>query len=101
YLDENISTFNFTTDQTQAFGTEPMIEVNPGMFAFPAGNGLADDSISTEDINSAWGPEAGTTGYRQSDFNLNGEVQNDDKNLYWKVARGKSSGIPSGNKANR
>lgn len=101
FLNETVSTFNFTTDQTQAYGNDTMVEISPGTFAFPAGNGLPDDSISTEDINSVWGPEAGTAGYRQGDFNLNGEVQNNDKNLYWKIARGKTSGIPSGNKANR
>jgi|GEM_PF-2911694 len=100
-LDENITAFNFTTYQAQAYGSESMIEISPGMFAFPAGNGLADDSISIEDIDSVWGPAAGTAGYKQSDFNLNGEVQNDDKNLFWKAARGKSSGIPSGNKASK
>jgi len=100
-LTATATAFDFTADQAQAFGIEPMIEVSPGVFALPGGNGSPDDSIDLTDINTIWSPQAGTRGYLSGDFNMNGEVQNDDKNLLWKKSRGKTSQIPSATQAKR
>ena len=45
-----------------------------------AGNGFHDDQINESDKIYIWNPEAGMKGYLMGDFNMDGFVDNKDKN---------------------
>jgi len=93
-LSETAGVYNFSTGQGQAFGTDPMIEVSSGIFAMPGGEADLNNAVGTGDINNGWGPVAGLKGYLIGDFNMDGRVQNTDKNFVWKIASGKVSQVP-------
>jgi uncharacterized protein (TIGR02145 family) len=48
------------------------------------------------DKNSTWVEQAGESGYRTGDFNMNGNVDNEDKNEIWFASTGYSSQLPTG-----
>jgi hypothetical protein len=59
-----------------------------------AGDASANGQIQNDDKNNYWKTQAGQAGYKSADFNLNGQVQNDDKNNYWKSNVGKGTQVP-------
>ncbi|MGH1364172.1 MAG: beta strand repeat-containing protein [Calditrichia bacterium] len=93
-LSETAGLYNFSTGQGQAFGTDAMVEVSSGVFALPGGNADANAAIDLTDLTVGWKSEVGLSGYKLTDFNMNGQIQNTDKNFVWKAARGKSSQLP-------
>jgi hypothetical protein len=50
--------------------------------------------VTDEDKNNLWEIQAGNSGYQNADLNLDGEVGNSDKNIYWLPNLGKVSSIP-------
>ncbi len=88
--------YDFSTAQTQAYGTNPMVEVDTTnhVFAMPTGDANANGQIQNDDKNDYWKTQVGAAGYRSGDFNLNGQVQNDDKNDYWKGNLGNGTYVP-------
>ncbi len=86
-------THDFTTGQGQAFGAQPMQQLEPGVFGLYAGDFDGNGQVQTSDKNNLWRAEVGLAGYKASDANLNGQVQNDDKNNYWRPNSGKGSQI--------
>ncbi|MEZ5196853.1 MAG: right-handed parallel beta-helix repeat-containing protein [Bacteroidales bacterium] len=58
------------------------IEVSPGTWAMVAGDANGDGYIDVSD-KSSWQSQAGETIYLSEDFNLNGQVDNIDKNDFW------------------
>ncbi len=77
----NIYTYDFTTAQSQAYQNR-QTEVSSGVWALYAGNGNADEQLDALD-KTAWEMDAGATGYHMGDFNLDGQVNNKDKNEVW------------------
>jgi hypothetical protein len=47
--------YNFTFSQSQAFGTNPMKQVNPGVYAMYAGDGNGSGIVTAADANSMFG----------------------------------------------
>jgi parallel beta-helix repeat protein len=86
--------YDFTTSQTQAYGTNPMKELTGGVYGLFAGDGNANGSITATDKNSVWRSQNGTNGYLMGDYNLSGGVTASDANAFWRVNNGKSSQIP-------
>jgi hypothetical protein len=71
---------NFTTGETQAYGgTAGHKEIGTGIWGLIAGDGNADGEITLSD-KSSWSGEAGKTGYLMTDYSMNGQVNNQDKN---------------------
>lgn len=66
-----------------------------GGFGMYGGDGNANSGIGPADELSVWQPQAGTNGYKQGDFNLDGEVNNPDKNDSWAENLGTSSQVPN------
>ena len=95
-LSTQTTLYDFSTAQTQAYGTNPMIEVDTTnhFFAMPTGDANANGQIQNDDKNDVWKNEVGLSGYHKGDFNLNGQVQNDDKNDYWKNNVGLGTYVP-------
>lgn len=59
-----------------------------------SGNGDANRIINMTDKTGIWSPNAGKTGYLNADFNLDGQVDNRDKNEFWLPNLNKSSQVP-------
>ena len=95
-LSTETTLYDFSTAQSQAYGTNPMIEVDTTnhVFAMPTGDANANGQIQNDDKNDVWKNEVGLSGYHKGDFNLNGQVQNDDKNDYWKNNVGLGTYVP-------
>lgn len=71
--------YNFTDASTKAFGTDAMVEVAPGVFAFYVGDVTADGLIDGDDL-AFMDPDiiVGNVGYLLSDLNGDGLVDGDD-----------------------
>ncbi len=86
--------YDFTTAQTQAYGTNPMKDFGDGAFGMMSGDGNASSGVTATDKNSVWRTQNGTNGYLMGDFNLSGGITASDKNNHWRVNNGKTTQIP-------
>jgi len=69
------SLYNFTTAQTQAYGTNPMAALAGGGFGLYAGDSNKDGQITVLDFNTwNFNTKAGQTGYVADDMNLDAQV---------------------------
>lgn len=80
-----------------AYGTNAQAALGGGSFALYAGDASANGQVQNDDKNMYWNAQAGQTGYKNADFNLNGQVQNDDKNVLWNLNVGRGTQVPPAN----
>ena len=88
--------YDFSTSITQAHGGAAgykIIDTGSGLYGMAGGDANNDGSIGAAD-KSLWSGDAGTTGYKSSDFNLDTQVSNPDKNDIWQKNSTVSSQIP-------
>lgn len=83
YLTGGISNYNFSSAQTQAYGTNPMSDAGGGVWAMIVGDANEDGNITTIDYN-LWLPDnnSAASGYLATDMNLDGNVTTADYNLW-------------------
>ncbi len=94
HLSENSALYDFTAAADRAYGSNAQIELNTNVFGLYAGDANGNGQIQNTDKNDYWKSEVGQSGYKASDFNMNGQVQNDDKNDFWKNNVGKGTQVP-------
>lgn len=83
-IGSNIYPFDFTTSADQVYGnTNGFKEISPGIYGMVAGDGNSDGDINNQDKNLYWSAKAGNAEYHNGDFNLNGQIDNSDKDIYW------------------
>ena len=83
-LNDSTSTlYDFTTGPDKFYGLYGK-ELETGVFGIFAGDASGNGQVQNSDKNDYWKIQVGTAGYKSADFNLNGQVQNSDKNDYWK-----------------
>lgn len=85
--------YNFTSAMGMAY-LNGQKGLNGSVYGMYAGNADADSEIAPNDIDSYWAVQAGEEGYNSADFNMEGQVDNKDKNDFWKENNGNSSQIP-------
>jgi len=85
--------YDFSTTASQAYGEGQNHLVN-GIYGMIGGDVNADGFITEPDDLLIWILEAGTTGYLNSDMNLDGQVNNLDKNDHWFENLGKETQVP-------
>ena len=75
--------YNFSTLQTQAYGTNPMVALSGGGFGMIGGDANADGFITSIDFN-VFNPKfyGAASGYEMSDWNLDGQVTSTDFNMF-------------------
>ena len=73
-----IYTYDFTTPEGQAYGTEAQKNLG-GVYGMYAADGNADGTVDDIDINGIWATEAGNSGYLNGDFDLDSQSDNIDK----------------------
>jgi len=87
--------YNFTTDETQVLGGgQGYKELIPGIWGMAGGDGDSNGTVEGNDKVSIWLPDAGTRGYKVSDFNMDTQVDNKDKNDVWIFNSGKDCQVP-------
>ena len=76
------------------YGSEKsLVEHASGTWAMIPGNGLNDDQINNQDKGDVWYIQLDQTGYMEGDFNMDGNVNEIDKNM-WVPNSGKGSRLP-------
>ena len=95
-LSASSALYDFSSAQAQAYGSNPMVEVETNVFAMRAGDGDKDGGIDALDRNNEWRPQNGTTWTYQKlgDFNLDGGIDAIDRNLYWRPNNGTATQVP-------
>ena len=75
-----IYTYDFSTSMNQAYGTTPGYKlIDNAVFGMAGGDANGDGIIDASD-KAVWVGQAGTKGYKSSDFDLDTQVNNQDKN---------------------
>lgn len=90
-LSDGIFGYDFQSTAEQAYNSGQ--KDLGGFYGLYAGDANADGQITDSDY-MAWKIQAGESGYKSADMNLNGEVENADKNDKWLDNRNVSSQVP-------
>jgi len=94
-LDNGVYSYDFTYGENQIYGdTNGKKKIASGIWGMVAGDGNGDGQVNISDIYGAWYPKAGEKGYMNTDFNLDGESGNNDKNDLWYFNNGAASQVP-------
>ncbi|MCF8403897.1 MAG: hypothetical protein K9H58_08130 [Bacteroidales bacterium] len=84
--------YNFTTAMGMAH-MNGQKSLNGSVYGMYAGDGDGNGSINTND-KLLWESDAGEIGYRATDYDMNGQITNQDKNDKWQSNNGTISTIP-------
>jgi len=88
--------YDFSSGETQVFGGSNGHKLlSPGIWGLFAGDADANGIVENSAQISEWKEEAGTSGYLKSDYNLDTQSNNSDKNDIWFNNYSKSSQIPN------
>ena len=91
-----IYTYDFTDDETRAFGgISGHKELLPGIWGMISGDSDGDGMIGSGDKSAQWDNQAGSSGYLNSDFNLDTQSNNIDKDEFWVPNLGSGSQVPN------
>jgi len=91
-----VYSYDFTTGSGQAYGgSNGQKELSPGVWGMFGGDGDHDGNIGSGDKSASWETEAGTKGYLPSDYNLDVESNNLDKDDIWVPNHGKGTQVPN------
>jgi hypothetical protein len=88
-----VYTYDFTTGNNQAYGSNAQKDLNGGVYGMFSADANADGTINSSD-KTVWEGESGTNSYRSGDFNLDGQVENKDKNNLWLENKDIGSQVP-------
>ncbi|MCD4790218.1 MAG: hypothetical protein K8R37_09485 [Bacteroidales bacterium] len=93
--DSGVYSYDFTIDDLQVLGGNlGYKELVPGTWGMTGGDGDANGLVESADKTNSWLPDAGTNGYKVSDFNMDTQIDNKDKNDIWHFNLGKESQVP-------
>jgi hypothetical protein len=87
-------TYDFTTASGQAYGIGAQKLLSENLWGMMSGDCDANGIIEDEDMEPGWEVDAGKAGYLPADMNLDQQVDNKDKNIYWLPNNGKESKVP-------
>ncbi len=90
----NVYSYNFTTSNTKAYGTDAQKDLGGGVYGMYGGDANADGIIDIDDATQEWYPQAGTRGYLSSDVTFDGQSDNKDKNDIWLDNKTKQCQVP-------
>jgi hypothetical protein len=95
-LVKNLGTYSydFTSVASVYGGTNALKDLGNGLFGMIAGDMNGDGIIDYLDKSTEWDLEAGTSGYKNADLNLNGQVDNTDKTEFLEANQGFNSQVP-------
>lgn len=89
-----IYSYDFSTSVNSAYGGGLGYKlIDTGVYGMAGGDANGDGAIDGND-KAIWATNAGTTGYQQSDFNMDDQVNNQDKNSTWVENGSLNSQVP-------
>jgi len=92
---DGIYEYDFTTSEDQAHGsTLAQKELSTGVWGMKGGDGYQDGTINLDDKFLLWDSETGIQDYLDSDYNMDTQSDNKDKNDIWLPNLGSGSQIP-------
>jgi hypothetical protein len=95
-VDGTTVSYDFSSGSGQVYGgAAGYKELNPGVWGMVSGDSNGDQVVNATDKSEAWNTEAGEAGYKGYDLNLDGEVNNVDKNDFWVPNETTSSQVPN------
>ncbi|MEZ5196178.1 MAG: hypothetical protein R2764_07205 [Bacteroidales bacterium] len=86
--------YDFTMSPEKYYGDKMHVELSTGIWGMISGDADGNGIVNVNDKNLNWIPQSGKKGYKSSDFNLNTQVENNDKNDYWRINLNRESQIP-------
>lgn len=88
--------YDFTTGALKAYGLfyYGHKEISPGIWGMIGGDGNSDGEINDNDILNTWTNQAGKKGYLSSDYTMDAQSNNSDKNDIWYINNGSASQVP-------
>ena len=86
--------YDFTTASGQAYGSNAQKQLSDNIWGMMSGDCDANGTVENEDIFPGWEVDAGKAGYLPADMNLDQQVDNKDKNIYWLPNNGKETKVP-------
>jgi hypothetical protein len=87
--------YDFSGAITQAYGGASGYKlIGSGIYGMAGGDNDADGDVDLTDLAS-WKTNAGSTGYKSPEFNLDSQVNNNDKNDVWVENQTLSSQVPN------
>ncbi len=86
--------FDFSASPDYIYGGTSGCTDIYGSSAMTAGNANGDGIINSIDLSESWEINAGKKGYQKGDMNMNQQVDNVDKNGFWKINYLKQSQVP-------
>jgi PKD repeat protein len=90
-----IHSYDFTTGSATAHGgVNGHKQLATGVWGMISGDGDRDGVIGMDDKSGLWESEAGTEGYMFSDYNLDRQSNNIDKDSFWVPNIGRGSQVP-------
>jgi hypothetical protein len=90
---DDLYTYNFSTSASQAYG-EGQNYLGNDIFGMTGGDANADGLIDLSDAVQTWILQAGSAGYLNGDTDIDGQVNNPDKNDLWLKNLNKESQVP-------
>ncbi|MBN2172894.1 MAG: PKD domain-containing protein [Bacteroidales bacterium] len=91
----SVYTYNFSTSSGQAYGTDAQKFLGGNKWGMYGGDGDHNGGVGIADKISLWQTQAGAKGYLGSDYNLDTESNNLDKDDIWFPNFGTGSQIPN------
>ncbi|MCF8368641.1 MAG: hypothetical protein K9G76_06330 [Bacteroidales bacterium] len=92
-LGGGVFSYDFTSGPNQAYGSNAQIQIAPGYYGMIPADAEPDGTVDAIDY-AIWRSYAGATGYQGEDMNLDGQVDNVDKNDLWTPNNGSGVQIP-------
>jgi hypothetical protein len=90
-----IYTYDFSTDAAKVHGgLNGHKEIASGVWAMIAGDANTNGFVDDADKDFNWMIQAGLNGYYLGDFNMDSNVNNQDKNDFWLPNRGSGNQLP-------
>lgn len=90
-----VYSYDFSSGLSQVYGeSNGHKDIAPGVWGMFSGDGTADGIVNANDKSILWENETGTNGYIPSDYNLDGESNNIDKDEFWLPNISKECQVP-------
>ena len=84
--------YDFTLGSDQAHNSGQK-DLGSGIYGLIGGDANSDGEVNTAD-KTVWHGQAGTSGYKSADLNMNGQADNPDKNNLWLYNINSQSQVP-------
>jgi hypothetical protein len=91
---DGIYEYDFTNTAGQAYGSDAQNQLGLSVWGMISGDVNSDGDVNADDKTLYWDNEAGMSGFLNTDTNRDGQVDNKDKLENWLPNKGKGCVVP-------